>query len=168
MQIFWGMEGGKPENPDRPDRCAHPEPCGEESGQLYCPETTKKEKYKEIYANFRGMEGGKPENPDRPDRCAHPEPCGGMAGNYIALKLPRKKTAEKEKERKQPRKKNTKEKYQERNIKKENGGKNAAERNKGVGTKEKGQRVPATQGVCRRCRRFGCREAAGAVRHGRV
>ena len=77
------MEGGKPENPDRPDRCAHPEPCGEESGQLYCPETTKKEKerkrntkkekYKEIYANFRGMEGGKPETPDRPDRYAHPD-----------------------------------------------------------------------------------------------
>ena len=43
---FWGVEGGKPENPDRPDRCAHPEPCGEESGQLYCPETTKKEKYR--------------------------------------------------------------------------------------------------------------------------
>ena len=67
---FWGVEGGKPENPDRPDRCAHPEPCGEESGQLYCPETTKKENSrerkilkrntkKEIYANFRGMEGGK-------------------------------------------------------------------------------------------------------------
>ena len=41
------------------------------------------------------MEGGKPENPDRPDRCAHPEPCGGMAGNYIALKLPRKKNTKK-------------------------------------------------------------------------
>ena len=78
---FWGVEGGKPENPDRPDRCAHPEPCGEESGQLYCPETTKKEKYKEIYANFRGMEGGKPENPDRQDRCAHPEPCGEESGH---------------------------------------------------------------------------------------
>ncbi|MBR0065336.1 MAG: hypothetical protein IJQ06_07065 [Paludibacteraceae bacterium] len=66
----------KPENPDRPDRYAHPEPCGEESGQLYCPETTKKEKYKEIYANFRGMESGKvkkTENPDRPDRYAHPD-----------------------------------------------------------------------------------------------
>ncbi|MBR4565170.1 MAG: hypothetical protein IKO26_12030, partial [Paludibacteraceae bacterium] len=35
------------ENPDRPDRCAHPEPCGEESGQLYCPETTKKENSRE-------------------------------------------------------------------------------------------------------------------------
>jgi hypothetical protein len=87
---FQGMEGGKTENPDRPDRYAHPEPCGEESGQLYCPETTKKEKYKEIYANFRGVEGGKPENPDRPDRCAHPEPCGEESGQLYCPETTKK------------------------------------------------------------------------------
>ena len=159
---FWGVEGGKPENPDRPDRCAHPEPCGEESGQLYCPETTKKEKYKErkrntkkeIYANFWGVEGGKPENPDRPDRCAHPNHAERRAGNYIALKLPRKKIAEKENSRERkilkrnakkekykeiPRKKK-KEKERKRNTKKEISRKQTAAKMPPKGTKEKGKR----------------------------
>ena len=131
MQIFWGMEGGKPENPDRPDRCAHPEPCGEESGQLYCPETTKKEKYKKENSRERKI---------------------------------LKRNTKKEKEKNGiPRNK-----YQESKRRQKCRRKEQRRRNKGEGTKEKGQRVPATQGVCRRCRRFGCRKAAGAVRHGRV